>query len=136
MSASRDLRRVWHQGGCHCGAVRFQVRAPASAPVTRCNCSICTMTGFLHLIVAAEDFTLLAGAEMLTEYRFGTRRARHLFCRRCGVKSFYHPRSHPEGVSVNVHCLDPGSFTPERIEEFDGRDWERAIRTTPPPTAG
>lgn len=112
-------------GGCHCKAVRFTARL-ADAPVTAldCNCSVCSMTGFLHIIVPHGDFTLGSGREVLTSYRFGSGAAEHLFCSLCGVKSFYQPRSHPEAWSVNAHCLDD---CPQlAIETFDGRDWENA----------
>ena len=82
------------------------------------------MTGFLHIIVPHADFTLESGADMLTSYRFGSGAAEHLFCSRCGVKSFYQPRSHPEAWSVNAHCLDvPVALD---VERFDGRNWEQA----------
>ncbi len=105
MRAKSDSENVIHRGGCHCGRVRFEVDAPAHPSVQGCNCSICRMTGFVHLIVPAARFRLLLGAEDLIEYRFNTGAARHLFCRHCGVKSFYVPRSHPHGYSVNARCL-------------------------------
>jgi len=117
---------VWMEGGCHCGAVRFRVRAPRDPEVLECNCSICSKSGYLHLIVHARDLELLAGAQALEEYRFGTGTARHLFCRRCGIKSFYVPRSHPEGFSVNVRCLDEGQLGSVRVRAYDGRHWEQA----------
>lgn len=118
--------RVVHRGGCHCGAVTFEVVAPARPRVLECNCSICAMTGFLHLIVDRESFRLLGGAERLVEYRFGTGAARHLFCGVCGVKSFYVPRSHPDGYSVNLRCLQSGTLDGVDFEAFDGRHWEEA----------
>ena len=119
------MEKVVHRGGCHCGAVRFEVRAPATVTVQRCNCSICTKTAFLHLIVPGADFTLAAGADQLTTYTFNTGVAQHRFCRTCGVKSFYVPRSNPDGFSVNLRCLDPGTVERAIVEDFDGRDWER-----------
>ncbi len=116
----------WHRGGCHCGEVKFEVRAPADLDLLECNCSMCARSAYLHLIVPASDFRLLAGADALTDYRFGTGTARHLFCRSCGVKSFYVPRSHPDGFSVNARCLDPASVTSMRIRPYDGRNWESA----------
>lgn len=116
-----------HSGGCHCGKVRFEVEAPADIEADRCNCSICRKSGFLHLIVPAADFRLLSGEGDLGEYRFNTGVARHLFCRHCGIKSFYIPRSHPEGVSVNVNCLDPGTVRSVREIPFDGTNWEQNI---------
>ena len=112
-------------GGCHCKAVRFTARL-TDEPVAAldCNCSICAMTGFLHIIVPHKDFTLVSGGDVLSTYRFGSGTAEHLFCSLCGVKSFYQPRSHPEAWSVNAQCLDQ---RPELdIEFFDGREWENA----------
>jgi hypothetical protein len=117
---------VTHRGGCHCGAVAFEVRAPAHLQVLECNCSICRMTGFLHLIVPRSRFKLLRGEDVLTEYVFNTGTARHLFCRRCGVKSFYVPRSNPDGFSVNVRCLDPATIGSTHIELFDDRQREQS----------
>lgn len=114
-----------HHGGCHCRTVRFEVEAPARVTVSECNCSICSMTGFLHLIVPASRFRLVAGADSLTSYGFGTGVAKHLFCRRCGIKSFYVPRSNPDGYSVNLRCLDAGTIEHVEVEPFDGQNWER-----------
>jgi hypothetical protein len=125
MTAGAPPALVRHEGGCHCGAVRFEAEAPADPVAHECNCSICTMTGYLHLIVPASRFRLLRGADSLAEYRFNTGVARHLFCRHCGVKSFYVPRSNPDGYSVNLRCVDPATLGHVRIEPFDGRDWER-----------
>lgn len=117
---------IVHCGGCHCGRVRFEVDAPARIEVLECNCSMCRMTGFLHLIVPAARFRLLQGADALTEYRFNTGTARHLFCRYCGVKAFYVPRSHPDGYSVNARCLDPGTVLDTTIVPFDDNDRDAA----------
>lgn len=113
-----------HSGGCHCGRVRFEVVAPAELDLVDCNCSMCRRCGYLHLIVPRSRFRLLSGEETLTEYRFNTGTARHLFCSVCGVKSFYVPRSHPHGISVNARCLDPGTVSRETITPFDGAHWE------------
>lgn len=113
-----------HRGGCHCGAVAFEVDAPARVTVSECDCSICRMSGYLHLIVPHARFRLLRGADALTEYRFNTGTARHLFCRRCGVKSFYVPRSNPDGYSINVRCLDQTTLEHLEIERFADDDRE------------
>lgn len=113
---------VTHRGGCHCGAVAFEVDAPTQVTVSDCNCSICRMSGFLHLIVPRSRFRLLRGEESLSEYRFNTGTARHLFCRQCGVKSFYVPRSNPDGYSVNLRCLERATLAHVRVEPFDDED--------------
>ena len=112
-----------HTGGCHCGAVRFEVEAPEHLIVQDCNCSICGKSGYLHLIVPQANFKLTQGQSALTTYSFGTHVARHLFCRTCGIKSFYIPRSNPDGVDVNARCLDNTDLN-MTIEPFDGRHWE------------
>lgn len=117
---------VTHRGGCHCGDVAFEVEAPARLTVQDCNCSMCSMTGYLHLIVPANRFRLLRGDDRLTAYTFNTGVARHLFCRRCGIKSFYVPRSNPDGYSVNARCLDRSTIEHLAIEPFDGQNWERS----------
>jgi hypothetical protein len=117
---------VWHAGSCHCGRVRIEALAPPDLELLECNCSMCSRSAYLHLIVTADEFRLLAGADDLVEYSFGTGVAKHRFCRRCGVKPFYVPRSHPDGYSVNARCLDPSSINSMRIRSFDGRDWEKA----------
>jgi hypothetical protein len=117
---------VVHRGGCHCGAVAFEVDAPTRLEVQQCNCSVCSMTGFLHLIVPASRFRLLRGTQALESYTFNTGTARHLFCRRCGIKSFYVPRSNPDGFSVNVRCLDHSTIEHVEVTPFDGRNWEQS----------
>ena len=104
----------------------FEVDAPAALRVQECNCSICSLTGYWHLIVPAGRFRLLRGREALEAYRFNTGTARHLFCRTCGIKSFYVPRSNPDGISVNARCLDRATITGIAVEPFDGRHWEQS----------
>ena len=114
-----------HTGGCHCGRVRFEVIAPEKLRVSECNCSMCSKVGFLHLIVTADRFKLLSGQEALTSYSFNTHTAKHLFCSVCGVKSFYVPRSHPDGFSVNARCLDAVTLEALEITHLNGREWEK-----------
>ena len=116
---------ITHTGGCHCGRVRFEVVAPAKIEVSDCNCSICSKVGYLHLIVPAERFKLLSGREVLRTYTFNTGTAKHLFCSMCGIKSFYVPRSHSDGFSVNARCLDEGTVQEMTIRETNGREWEK-----------
>jgi hypothetical protein len=116
-----------HDGGCHCGRVRFRVTADLDG-VTICNCSMCDMKGIWHLIVSPEQFGLLEGKDDLTTYTFNTGVAKHTFCKHCGVHPFYVPRSDPDKIDVNARCLDgfdKQSIAPKR---FDGRNWEDAMQ--------
>ena len=119
-----ETAHAWRSGGCHCGAVRFEVELPSKVVAQSCNCSVCAKTGFVHLIVSESRFRLLQGGDQLTTYTFNTGVARHLFCNRCGVKSFYRPRSNPDGWSVNGRCLDATDKLDLTIEVFDGKNWE------------
>jgi len=114
----------WHRGGCHCGAVAFEVATPDEVELVDCNCSMCAKTGYLHLIVPQSRFRVLRGDDMLANYSFNTGAAKHMFCKVCGIKSFYVPRSHPEGYSVNFRCLNADEFKSIMTTEFDGKHWE------------
>lgn len=120
------------KGGCHCGQVKFEVDVSNKVKLSRCNCSICRMSGYLHLIVEADRFRLLSGKQSLSDYRFNTGAARHLFCRHCGIKSFYVPRSHPDGISVNANCVGFPENIELSIQSFDGQNWQASREGLPP----
>ena len=122
--SGRSGSRAWRKGGCHCGAVRFEANLPDAFEVEDCNCSICAMSGNIHVIVPATNFRLIQGQDHLSEYTFNTGGARHLFCSRCGIKSFYVPRSNPDGYAVTWRCLDNWHELDVTIHAFDGRNWE------------
>lgn len=117
-----------YKGSCHCRAITFEVEADEHIEVEDCNCSICSKAGFLHLIVAKSKFRLLSGEDKMETYRFNSGVAKHTFCRVCGIKPFYTPRSNPDGIDINVRCLDeqPKSI---HIVKFDGQNWEDNAHT-------
>ena len=125
---------IVHSGGCHCGAVRFELDCPAEIEVHDCNCSICSKVGYLHITVPKHKFRITAGADQLTSYKFNTGVADHLFCSICGVKAFYIPRSHPDGYSVNARAVDSGTIKRMTIIPFEGADWENHVEELPPLT--
>jgi hypothetical protein len=117
-----------YEGGCHCGAVRFRVDVDDHLAYD-CNCSMCHGCGYVHVIVPPERFALLRGEDALTTYTFGTHVAKHMFCRTCGIKPFYRPRSHPDHWDVNARCLDGAAVAHFRVEPFDGRNWEANVES-------
>ncbi|XP_062289510.1 centromere protein V isoform X1 [Scomber scombrus] len=119
---------VKHTGGCHCGAVRFEVWSCPDLHVFDCNCSICTKKQNHHFIVPKKNFTLLQGSDNLTTYTFNSHVAKHTFCKTCGVQSFYSPRSNPDGFGVAPHCLDPGTVRSVTVEKFCGDKWEESMQ--------
>ena len=128
MTPAPSKKRLY-AGGCHCRTVRFEIVATQPISAIDCNCSICSMTGFLHLVVPASCFVLLSGSDALHTYTFGTGVAQHHFCGKCGIKSFYVPRSNPDGFSINVRCLDGYPDLAMEVTPFDGRDWEATGHT-------
>jgi hypothetical protein len=115
---------ITHQGGCHCGKVRFEVDLPPTFDAEDCNCSICAMSGNIHVIVPSSRFRLLKGSEVLTEYTFNSGGAKHRFCKTCGVKSYYVPRSNQDGFAVTYRCIDNWMDLDVTINKFDGQNWE------------
>lgn len=113
-----------HHGGCHCGKVAFDFDAEERIVVDSCNCSICAMTGYIHLIVPAVRFRLLRGGDDLSTYSFNSGVAKHYFCSTCGIKSFYVPRSNPDGFSINLRCVNQSTFDEVITRDFDGVNWE------------
>ena len=113
-----------YQGSCHCQRITFEVEAPENIEADYCNCSVCSKSGYLHLIIPLSKFKLLSGEKSLSTYTFGSGIAKHTFCKVCGVKPFYTPRSNPDGIDVNINCLDtkPASVN---VLNFDGQNWEK-----------
>jgi len=129
VAAPEDL--VTHSGSCHCGNVKFTVLAPSILEVWKCNCSICTKKQNDHFIIPKSRLTLAPGSENhLTTYSFNSGKAKHTFCKTCGVQSFYTPRSNPDGLGVMPHCIDSKTVTDIVYREFDGQNWELFIETS------
>jgi hypothetical protein len=127
-----------HQGGCHCGAVRFQVRWDPAAGAGRCNCSVCTKISPVASIVKPDAFQLLAGEDSLGTYQWGPKISRRHFCKHCGVHCFGRGFLEEVGgnyVSFNVNCLDDIDPTQVKLVYWDGRhnNWEAGPRPTPWP---
>lgn len=116
-----------HNGGCHCAKVRFEFEAPAVITMTECDCSLCSMTAYQHIFVPQEDVIFLSGKADLTVYTFNTETAKHMFCKHCGIKPLYIPRSHPNDYSINLRCIDPGTLIVSETIQFGGANWEDNI---------
>lgn len=111
-----------YEGSCHCGAVRFTVDADIPGEAMACNCSHCRRKGFLLTFVPEDQFTLQAGDDAQTEYRFNTRQIRHLFCSTCGCQSYAEGKG-PDGSSmrmVNLRCVPDCDIETLKIQQFDG----------------
>jgi hypothetical protein len=115
-------------GGCHCGAIRFEVTGEIRDLVV-CNCSICSKTAYIHWEVEPERFSLQTPRHAIRNYQFGTMTAQNYFCGNCGISPFRRSRSAPEKVNINVRCLDGVDAEALPFERFDGRNWEEAMKS-------
>ena len=110
-----------HEGGCHCGAVRYRAQVPADARVRRCNCSICAMKGVLMIDVPLQNLDVVRCDEIIALYTFNTHEAKHHFCPRCGIHVFHQTRSDPDKYGLNAATIDgvsPYDFA--EVPVFDG----------------
>ena len=119
-----------YNGSCSCSKVTFEVETILKR-ISKCNCSICTKKGIIHHVVNQNQFNLISGKDSLSLYQFGTMRAKHYFCKHCGIHLFNNPRTYPEKVSVNVNCLDDFDLEKEvqKVVKFDGKNWEEAFKS-------
>ena len=118
---------VTHLGSCHCKQIQFEVLGEKNIKVLDCSCSICSILNYKHYIVDKSQFKLLKGKKYLSTYTFNTNVAKHLFCKNCGIKSFYIPRSHPDSISVNLNCIHSKTINNVKIIKFDGKHWKKNI---------
>ena len=114
-----------YKGSCHCGRVTFTLQAKPLTQAVECNCSMCGRAGALWHAASDADLKILTGESELAVYQFGTLRAKHYFCRHCGIHPFTRPRLDPTRWAVNVRCIDAGSIDAMTVVPFDGLDWER-----------
>lgn len=114
-----------HKGACHCGAIQFEVDAPSKLHAHACNCSICYKSGGDQMIVPASRFRLISGEDAISTYTFNTGGAKHTFCKICGIKPFYTPRSNQDGYSVNLRCVERTHIQSIDVDIFDGQNWEK-----------
>jgi len=107
-------------GGCHCGGIKFKFYSNEFIEIWKCKCTICRMQDYEHLFILHDDFKIIKGNEIIAKYSFGTKTAKHLFCKNCGIKSFYQPRSHPDSYSINLRCVE-GPPKIRNVVNFDGK---------------
>jgi hypothetical protein len=119
MTGPGSALKVWN-GACHCGAVRFRIEADL-ADLYRCDCSLCRMKGALMTSVHEDRFTLIAGEDSLTEYRWNTSVARHFFCKICGIYPFHRKRAMPDHYGVNVNCLEGFDPAGRPVRQAEGK---------------
>jgi hypothetical protein len=127
-----------HTGGCHCGAVRFEVTLEPGFQASRCNCSICSRVAQTGVIVKPAAFRLLAGENAVGSYQWGGNISTRFFCKICGVHCY--ATGHLEEVggdfaSVNLNCADDIDPNELEIIYWDGRhdNWMAGSRRQPWP---
>jgi hypothetical protein len=113
-----------HTGGCHCGKVRYEVKADLDKVIS-CNCSNCGKRGLLLKFVPEGQFKVTSGEESLKDYRFNKKQIAHMVCTDCGVEAFGRGTA-PDGaktVAVNIRCIDDIDVDSVPAEKFDGKSY-------------
>lgn len=112
-----------YQGSCHCGAVRFSFESEPIEKGVRCNCSICSRKGALMspTPIAPGDFHIDAQEGALGLYQFGTKTARHYFCKHCGIYPFHTTSRIPDHYRANLGCVDGIDTFALPFDVFDGK---------------
>ncbi len=101
-----------HAGSCHCGGIRFTVTHDL-VELTTCDCSLCVKRNAVMAKVPEAALRVEQGQDLLATYEWNSRRAKHHFCRRCGIYVFHRKRAAPDHFGVNIFCL--GGFDPARL---------------------
>src|SRR3954469_8173567 len=128
-----------HVGGCHCGAVRFEVLLDASTG-SMCNCTICNKLGTVGAIVKPAAFRLVSGEADLSTYEWGHKVGQRKFCKHCGVLCFAPGHLDVLGgdyISINLRALDDFDLGRVKIGHWDGRhdNWQAGQRDAPWPVS-
>ncbi len=95
-------------GSCLCGGVRFEIAGPFLR-AGHCHCARCRKhsgaAASTQGRVLREDFRLLQGAELITNYRTGNHAAK-AFCSVCGSSLFGGDWPDGREVSIRLGSLD------------------------------
>jgi len=111
-----------YEGNCHCGAVRFSFKHGDITEGVRCNCSICKRKAAVMspFTIKAEELEIQANDDALGCYQFGSKIAKHYFCKHCGIYPFHLTLRNPGEYRVNLGCIDAIDTYSLQIRVFDG----------------
>ena len=109
-----------HKGACHCKNIEFEVETNLEK-IVQCNCSICIRRNAKMIMIPKENFTLTKGESDLVLYQFNSNIAKHYFCMKCGIYTHHNRKSDPNGMGVNLGCIEELDATDYEPIAFDGR---------------
>ena len=109
-----------YTGSCHCGSIKFEIDSDLEK-IVQCNCSICIKRNAKMIMISKENFKLLEGSENLSLYQFNTEIAKHFFCKKCGIYTHHNRKSDPNGMGVNLGCIDDVDPMKFDVIQFDGK---------------
>ena len=108
-----------HNGGCHCGKVKFTAKDPIIS--VACNCRRCRkFSGSLHLgVIFSEENFSVDGELSSYEYVGGSgNKVNSKFCGICGCKIYSKAELFEGLVSVKLGVLDDALDFPPQMEVF------------------
>ena len=109
-----------YTGSCHCGSIKFEIDSDLEK-IVQCNCSICIKRNAKMIMIPKENFLLLEGSENLSLYQFNTDIAKHFFCKKCGIYTHHNRKSDPNGMGVNLGCIEDLDSMEFDAIQFDGK---------------
>jgi hypothetical protein len=109
-----------YNGSCHCSSIKFQIESNLEK-IVQCNCSICIRRNAKMIMIPKENFLLLEGSENLSLYQFNTDIAKHFFCKKCGIYTHHNRKSDPNGMGVNLGCIEDLDSMEFDAIQFDGK---------------
>ena len=109
-----------YTGSCHCSSIKFEIDSDLEK-IVQCNCSICIKRNAKMIMIPKENFKLLEGSEDLSLYQFNTEIAKHFFCKKCGIYTHHNRKSDPNGMGVNLGCIDDVDPMKFDVIQFDGK---------------
>ncbi len=120
-------------GGCHCGALRYEIEGEAVASAI-CHCRDCRkstgapLTGWL--MIPREALTITGEPKIYASSEHG----RRFFCGTCGASLFYaNAETLPGLIDVQSGALDDPEQAPPRIHVMASQriGWTRGLDALP-----
>ena len=119
-----------YEGGCHCGAVQYEVDLDLEKGTIRCNCSLCSKSRAWFAFTPADKFQLKSGDDKSIQYRWTPpNRERpnltYYICSTCGVRT-HATGTGPKGPTAAVQVATLENADPDLLAKgiryVDGRN--------------
>ena len=113
-----------YEGSCHCGAIKFSYDGEEISKGIRCTCSICSRKGAMMSseAIPMENLNVQADDNDIGLYQFGSKIAKHYFCKNCGIYTHNEMLCKPGHMRVNLGCIEDLNTADLEVIVFDGKN--------------